>query len=83
MEMLTTKKAALEEIIAIAKKNNIKPVSWFDFCGLVDDVWFNEKITWDQKELVNNWAWEVQKIKGAEYIFGAIVNAYNQNAIVW
>jgi hypothetical protein len=83
MEMLTTKKAALEEIIAIAKKNNIKPVSWFDFCGLVDDVWFNEKITWDQKEVINNWAWEVQKIKGAEYIFGSIINAYNQNAIVW
>jgi hypothetical protein len=50
---------------------------------MVSEIWFAGKLTWEQKEQISNWSWKIENVEGSEYIFGAVVNAYNQNAIVW
>ena len=74
---------SIKEIVKIAKKNNIKAIGLMDFWEKVNQVWFDDKLTWEQKEAVHEWAWDVKDISEIEYVFGAIVNAYNKNAIAW
>ncbi len=76
MELMVKNKNAIREIVKLAVNNGVEPVGWFDFCSLVSDVWFNGELTWEQKDQINKWAWDVKQIAGIEYVYGAIINAY-------
>jgi uncharacterized lipoprotein YddW (UPF0748 family) len=83
MELMTTNSNKLAEIIELAEKKNIKPVDWFNFCGKVNDIWFKGDLTWNQMEIIKDWAWQVKSIRNVEYVFGAIITAYETNCISW
>lgn len=89
MKMLTTDVNVLNEIANIAKKKEIKPMRWIDFCGLCNDMWFRGELTDEQNDFLHDWAWKIkgfpftEEAKRAEQIFGALKYAYDNRELTW
>ena len=89
MQLLTTDASVLNEIAAIAKKKEIQPMRWIDFCSLCNDMWFRGELTDEQSEIIKDWAWKIkgfpdsEEYKRAEQIFGVLKYAYENRELSW
>lgn len=89
MQLLTTDTNVLNEIAAIAKKKEVNPMRWIDFCGFCNDLFMEGYLTYEQNNLIHNWAWKItgmplsEEEKRAEWIFGALKYAYDNRELTW
>ena len=48
---------------------------WFENCNMVGELWFNEKMSWETKEKLDEYLWENKEdTRLMDEIYGKLVN---------